>query len=108
MFKPGQKVICIKDFPYFEPLKELILPKKGQIYTIRDSYIMKKTIKTCSLLEIQNYGRCLKNSEDGREHGFGQIMFRELTPDELLDIEIKEALVSDIPNKEVNNYQIKK
>lgn len=79
MFKTGQKVVCVIDFDRIPPLKDLILPIKNKIYTIRDSYMMTaqsgQQIATCTLEEINNAGRCLEYSIDGSEHGFGQTCF---------------------------------
>lgn len=75
MFEIGMKVICIDDRLRNNPPPEIIAPKKGQIYTIRNIHQSISDPNKIGLLfkEIDN-----KHIDCWREISFDSIKFRPL------------------------------
>jgi hypothetical protein len=93
MFKVGQKVICIND--KLDPSRNLphglILPKRNNIYTIREIYTGINN-ETALLLEeiIQPYLHV-----NGQEIGFSSSRFRSLIEDGLIE-ELLSKIVDEV------------
>lgn len=102
MFKKGQRIVCLINFPPIKEMPTCIYPKAEVVYTCREYGIAPSGYPYVLLEEINNKGKHTERLMGIDELSFGAIHFRAIDEMPELDAQISEALKSPTPVKKFN------